>query len=83
MALELVNAPQDKDRRDVCSQNEICIGEQRGAAQLLCLRDVFATAGTGLLARSFHLKALLRDRVLPPMDGGEWICRIDRFGDFI
>jgi hypothetical protein len=65
MALELVNAPQDKDRRDVCSQNEICIGEQRGAAQLLCLRDVFATAGTELLARSFHLKALLRDRVLP------------------
>ena len=42
------------------------------------LRGVFATAGTGLLARSFHLEALLRDRVLPPMDSGEWIRRIGR-----
>ncbi len=53
------------------------------AAQALCLYGGFATAGTGLLARSFHLKALLRDRVLPPMDGGEWICRIDRSCDSI
>ena len=42
------NTPQDKDRRDARSQNEICSGEQDGAAQSLCLRGVFATAGTGL-----------------------------------
>jgi hypothetical protein len=42
-----------------------------------------ATAGTGLLARSFHLQALLRDGVLPPMDGGEWICRIEGASDSI
>ena len=73
-----LHAPQNKDRENARSQFEICAGEQQGAAQSLCLRGVFAAAGTGLLARSFHLKALLRDRVLPPMDGGEWICRIDR-----
>ena len=83
MAPELAKALQDKDRRDVCSQNEVCSGEQHGAAQALRLYGVFATAGTGLLARSFHFKALLRDRVLPPMDGGECICRIDRTSDSI
>jgi hypothetical protein len=39
---------------------------------------MFATAGVELLARSFYLKALLRRRVLPPMDGCESICRINR-----
>jgi hypothetical protein len=73
----------DWDRRDVSSQTEVCIGEQHGTAQPLCLRRVLATAATGLLTRSFHIKALLRDRVLPPMDGDEWICRIDRSGDSI
>jgi hypothetical protein len=50
MAPELANAPQDKDRLDARSQNEVCGGEQHGAAQSLCLRGVFATAGTGLPA---------------------------------
>ncbi len=81
--MELANAPQDKDRRDARSQNEVCGGEQHGAAQSLCLRGVFATAGTGLLARSSHLKTLLRDRVLPPMGAGEWIHRIGRSNERI
>jgi hypothetical protein len=54
------SAPQDKDRRDARSQDEVCGREQHGAAQSLRLRRVLATAGTELLARSFHLKALLR-----------------------
>jgi hypothetical protein len=83
IALELANAPQDKDRRDARSQDEVCGREQHGAAQSLRLRGVLATAGTELFTRSFHLKALLRDRVLPPMDVGEWIFRIDRSNDFI
>ena len=78
MALELAKEPQDKDRRDVYSQHEVCSGEQHGAAQPLCLRGVFATAGAGLLARSFHLETLLRGRVLPPMDSGGSIRRIGR-----
>jgi hypothetical protein len=83
IALELANAPQDEDRRDARSQDEVCGREQHGAAQSLCLRGVLATAGTELFTRSFHLKALLRDRVLPPTDVGEWIFRIDRSNDFI
>ena len=39
-----------------------------------CLRPL----ERGYFTRSFHLKALLRDRVLPPMDGGKWIRRIGR-----
>jgi hypothetical protein len=80
-ALELANAPQDKDRRYVCSQNEVCRGEQHGAAQPLYLRGVFATAGMGLLTRSFHLKTLLRDRVLSPVGSSKWIDRIDRHNE--
>jgi hypothetical protein len=73
MAPEFENAPQDKDRWDARSQNEVCSGKQRDAAQRLRLRGVRAASGTGLLARSFHIETLLRGRVLPP---GEWIRRI-------
>jgi hypothetical protein len=83
MALEFATAPLDKDSRDVSSQNAVCAGEQHGAAQPLRLRGVFATAGSGLLARTFHLEALLRDRVLPAIGGGKRICRVDRSGDCI
>ena len=76
IAQELAKAPQDKDPRDVRSQHKVCSGEQQGAAQTLALRGVFATAGTGLFARPFHLETLLRDGVLPPIDGGERIHRI-------
>jgi hypothetical protein len=58
-------------------ENEVCVGEQHGAAQTLRLRGVFSTAETRLLARSFHLETLLWRSVLPPMDGGD---RIHRFG---
>src|ERR1700691_1322127 len=81
MTPEFANAPQDKDQRDVCSQHEVCGGEQHGAAQPLGLRGVFATAGTGLLARSFHIETLLRGPVLPPMECGEWIGRIGRHNE--
>jgi hypothetical protein len=37
----------------------------------------------GYLHRSFHLEALLRDRVLPAIGGGKRICRVDRSGDCI
>ena len=46
MAPELENAPQDKDKRDARSHNEVCSGKQQGAAQRL--RGVRAAAGTGL-----------------------------------
>jgi len=78
MAPELENAPQDKDRRDARSQNEFCSGKQQGTAQRLRLCGVRAAAGTGLLARSFHIETLLRGRVLPP---GEWIRRIGRHSE--
>ena len=47
MALELANAPQDEDRREACSQNEVCGGEQHGPAPAICLHGVFTAAGTG------------------------------------
>ncbi len=78
MAPELENAPQDKDRRDTRSQNEVCSGKQHDAAKHLRLRGVRAAAGTGLLGRSFHIETLLRGRVLPP---GERIRRIGRHGE--
>ena len=51
-------------------------------APAICLHGVFAAAATGLLARSFQRQALLRDPVLPPMDGGE-LCRIDRSSESV
>jgi hypothetical protein len=76
MAPELVNREIRIGEMPVHKLKFVAVNDM--AAQALCLHRVFATAATGLLARSFHLKALLRDRVLPAMDGGEWIRRIDR-----
>jgi hypothetical protein len=36
------------------------------------------SVGTELLARSYYLEMLLRDRVLPPLDNGEQIRGIRR-----
>jgi hypothetical protein len=72
-ALELQNVMQIRGM-----ENEVCVGEQYDAARTLRLRDLFATARTRLLTRSFHLETLLWSSVLPPMGSGEWIHRIGR-----
>jgi hypothetical protein len=54
MAPELANARQGKDRSDARSQNEVCSGQQQGAAGPFRLRGVFAVVGTRIPARSFH-----------------------------
>jgi len=59
-------------------KNEVCRGERHGArATPLSVRSVRDRWNGATCTIFSHLKALLRDRVLPPMDGGEWICRIE------
>src|SRR5260370_37204382 len=84
MALELANAPQDKRIGEMSAQKLrfVLVNDMAPRRPSVCT-GCSRPLERGYLHDLFRLKALLRDRVLPRMDGGEWIRRIVRSSDAI